>query len=85
MGEAFDILLAAIFAVVTIVIVVRGVRRGDPSKRIRQRAFFSALGVVVGLRGLFPIKSWRVSAGYAAVLLIMVVAALWRGRTPVDP
>ncbi len=85
MGEAFDILLAGIFAVVTIVIVVRGVRRGDPSKRIRQRALFSALGVVVGLRGLFPINSWGVSAGYAAVLLVMVVAALWKGRTPVDP
>lgn len=68
-----------VFAVATIVSVVLGVRRCDPAKRIRQRAGFLALLAVMFLRGLFPINSWRVSGIYFAVLLAIVLVALWKG------
>jgi len=78
-GVEVDIFGGVVFAVATIVSVVIGVRRRAPSKRIRERAGFLALLAVNFLRGLFPINSWRVSGIYFAVLLAIVLVALWKG------
>jgi hypothetical protein len=77
-GDSFDISFAVIFAVITIAVVVRGIRRGDPSRRIREHAFFPALGIATGVRGFFP-NNLRVGAVYIAIVLVMGAAALWRG------
>ena len=76
--DSFDAVLALIFVVITIAVVVRGIRRGDPSRKIRMNAFFPGLGIATGVRGFFP-NNLRVGAVYALVLLVMAAAALWKG------
>ncbi len=80
MGEGLDIFGVVFFSAVAIVIVVRGIRRGDDPKQIRLRACFALLFALVALRGLLPVHSWRVSGLYIAGLLALGVTALWKGR-----
>jgi hypothetical protein len=67
------------FAVAAIVTVVRGIRRGDPSKKIRERACLFSVFALIFLRGLFPVHSWRVSGLYFAAALALAVTAVWKG------
>jgi formate hydrogenlyase subunit 3/multisubunit Na+/H+ antiporter MnhD subunit len=76
--DSLDAVLALMFVVITIAVVVRGIRRGDPSRKIRMYAFFPAFGIATGVRGFFP-NNLRVSAVYISVLLVMAAAAVWKG------
>ena len=76
--DSIDAVLALVFVVITIAVAVRGIRRGDPSRKIRMNAFLPALGIATGVRGFFP-NNLRVGAVYISVLLVMAAAAVWKG------
>jgi hypothetical protein len=82
MGVELDIFGGAIMVVAAIATVVRGARRHDPPKKIRERACFFVLLATIALRGLFPSNSWRVSGIYFAVLLSIALVALWKNPRP---
>ena len=80
MGQGFDTFMAVLFGAGAIAVAVVGIRRGEPSKRIREKACFVALFAVLGLRGLLPPTPSLLGSGlYIAALLALGITALWKG------
>jgi hypothetical protein len=79
-GELLDIGGAVIFLAVAVVSVMRSRRQGDASRLVRAKAAFWIILAMGMIRGLFPDHSRRVTAGYFAAMLTVLLVVLWGFR-----
>lgn len=81
--ERLALIVSAVSIVVAITVVIRGVLRREPAKRIRERSCAAALVSVIGLRGVVPNTALGLTAYFGAMVLLVVVA-LWKGKRAVS-